>query len=138
MTSKHLSGVLIIALSFVLRMPAEAQFCCNTAGSKPFISGGTIVGVVIGTAAVVAVVVVVVVHYSKKRAITGCVVSGQSGMTLTDEKDKQIYTLSGDMTDIKPGDRMKLKGKKVKPKAPDKTRVWEARQVSKNYGACSP
>jgi hypothetical protein len=31
-----------------------------------------------------------------------------------------------------------LKGKKVKPKAPDKTLVWEARHVSKNYGACSP
>jgi hypothetical protein len=26
----------------------------------------------------------------------------------------------------------------VKPKAPDKTLGWEARQVSKNYGACSP
>jgi hypothetical protein len=84
------------------------------------------------------VATVVIVHYSKKRAITGCVVSGESGMTLTDEKDKQTYMLSGDTTDIKPGDRMKLKGKKVKPKGPDKTLVWEARQVSKNYGACPP
>jgi hypothetical protein len=138
MTSKHLSGVLIIALSFVLRMPAEAQFCCTTTGSKPFVSGGTIVGVVVGAAAVVAVVAVVVIHYSKKRAITGCVISGESGMTLTDEKDKQIYMLSGNTTDIKPGDRMKLQGKRVKPKSADKTVVWEARQVSKNYGACSP
>jgi len=59
-------------------------------------------------------------------------------MTLIDEKDKQIYMLSGNTTEIKPGDRMKLQGKKVKPKGPDKTLVWEARRVSKNYGACSP
>jgi hypothetical protein len=84
------------------------------------------------------VATVLVIHYSKKRAITGCVISGESGMTLAEEKDKQIYTLSGNTADIKPGDRMKLQGKKVKPKAPDKTLVWEATQVSKNYGACPP
>jgi len=83
-------------------------------------------------------VTALVIHYSKKRAITGCVVSGQNGMTLIDEKDKQIYMLSGDTTGIKLGDRIKLKGKKVKPKAPDKALVWEASQMSKNYGACSP
>jgi hypothetical protein len=90
------------------------------------------------TAAALVVVTVVVIHYSKKRAITGCVLAGDSGMTLTEEKDKQIYMLSGDTTNIKPGDRMKLQGKKVKPKAPDKTLVWEARQVAKNYGTCPP
>jgi hypothetical protein len=59
-------------------------------------------------------------------------------MTLVDEKDKQIYMLSGDTTDIKPGDRMKLQGKKVKSKPPDKTLGWEASQVTKNFGACPP
>jgi hypothetical protein len=58
-------------------------------------------------------------------------------MTLIDEKDKQIYTLSGDTTDIKPGDRMKLQGKKVKPKDPE-TLVWEAKKVTNDYGACHP
>jgi hypothetical protein len=138
MSSKHAGCVaLIIALSFVLHVPAEAQFCCTTTGSKPFVSGGTIVGVVVGVAVVVAVVTVAIVHYSKKRAITGCVVSGDSGMTLTDEKNKQIYTLSGDTAGIKPGDRMKLQGKKVKPKGP-KTRVWETKDVAKDFGTCQP
>ena len=135
MTSKYAwCGVLIVALGVALAKPAEAQFINGQIGP----SAGPIVAGIVGTAAAVVVVTVLVIHYSKKRAISGCVISGESGMTLTDEKDKQTYTLSGDTTDIKPGDRMKLQGKKVKPKDPDRTLVWEARQVSKNYGACSP
>jgi hypothetical protein len=135
MTSKYAwCGVLIVALGVALAKPAEAQFINGQIGP----SAGPIVAGIVGTAAAVVVVTVLVIHYSKKRAITGCVVSGQSGMTLVDEKDNQTYMLSGDTTGIKPGDRMKLKGKKVKPKPPDKALVWEARQVSKNYGACSP
>jgi hypothetical protein len=135
MTSKYAwCGILIVALGVGLAKPAEAQVINGQVGP----SGGPIVAGIVGTAAALVVATVLVIHYSKKRAITGCVVSGQSGMTLIDEKDKQIYTLSGDTTDIKPGDRMKLKGKKVKPKAPDKTLGWEANQVTKNYGACPP
>ncbi len=135
MTSKYAwCGVLIVVLGLALAKPAEAQFINGQIGP----SAGPIVAGIVGTAAALAVVTVLVIHYSKKRAITGCVVSGDSGMTLIDEKDKQIYMLSGDTTDIKPGDRMKLKGKKVRPKSPNKTLVWEARQVSKNYGACPP
>jgi hypothetical protein len=135
MTSKYAwCGVLMIALGVALAQPAEAQFINGQIGP----SAGPIVAGIVGTAAAVVVVTVLVIHYSKKRAITGCVVPRQTGMTLIDEKDKQTYMLSGDTTDIKPGDRMKLKGKKVKPKGPDKTLVWEARQVSKNYGACPP
>ncbi|MGB6677139.1 MAG: hypothetical protein WBE44_10645 [Terriglobales bacterium] len=135
MTSKYAwCGVLIIAFGVAVATPAEAQFINGQIGP----SAGPIVAGIVGTAAAVVVVTVLVIHYSKKRAITGCVVSAQSGMTLIDEKDKQTYMLSGDTTGIKAGDRMKLKGKKVKPKDPDRTLVWEARQVSKNYGACSP
>jgi hypothetical protein len=76
----------------------------------------------------VVVVAVLAIHYSKKRAITGCVVSGVNGMSVTDEKDKQVYKLSGTTTGTKPGDRMRLQGKKVKPKGADKTLVWEARE----------
>src|SRR5580704_12527089 len=122
MTSKYAwCGVLMIAISGALAVPAEAQIISEPIGP----SGGPIIGAIVGTAASVVVATVVVIHYSKKRAITGCVISGESGMTLTDEKDKHIYTLSGNTTDIKPGDRMKLHGKKVKPKGPDKTLDWK-------------
>ena len=112
---KVLSAVLIIALTFALCIPVEAQ------NSGKIVSNGTIAGVIVGVVAGVAVVAVVAIHYSKKRTITGCVNSGANGMTVTDEKDKQIYALSGDTTNIKPGDRMRLQGKKAKSKGPDKT-----------------
>ena len=127
---KVLSGVLIVALSFGLCLPVEAQ------NSGKIVSNGAIAGVIGGVAAGVAVVAIVAIHYSKKRTITGCVNSGASGMTVTDEKDKQIYALSGDTTNIKPGDRMRLPGKKVTSKGPDKTLVWEVKKVAKDFGVC--
>ena len=57
MVSKYLSGVLIITLSFVLCMPAEAQ------NSGKIVSNGTIAGVIM------AVIAIVAIHYSKKRTI---------------------------------------------------------------------
>jgi hypothetical protein len=59
-------------------------------------------------------------------------------MTVTDEKDKQIYALSGNTTGIKPGDRMKLQGRKEKARGPDKMLVWEAKEVTKDFGVCQP
>jgi hypothetical protein len=134
MASKYLSAILIIALSFVLCMSAEAQIHLNLPGP----SGAEVAGAIVGAAAVVVVVVIVVVHYSKKRTITGCVSAGANGMTVTEEKSGQIYVLSGNVAGIKPGDRMKLQGKKIKPEAPDKTLAWEARKVTKDFGVCQP
>lgn len=108
-------GVLIIALSVALAGPANAQ------GEGEIGYSGPVVGPIVGAIAAVAVVTVVVIHYSKKTAIAGCVNSWGSRITFADEKDKQIYALSGDTADIKPGDRIKLPGKKVKLKGPDKT-----------------
>jgi hypothetical protein len=134
MSQKYLwRGILIVVLSVALATPARAQ-----SGGKIGPSNGTIVGAIVGVAAALVVVAVVAIHYSRKRAITGCVNSAGSGMTVTDEKDKQIYTLSGNTTSIKPGDRMKLQGKKVKSKGADKTLVWEAKAVTKDFGVCQP
>lgn len=132
MGPKVLSAVLIAALTFALSIPVEAQ------NSGKIVSNGTIAAVIVGVVAGVAVVAIIAIHYSKKRTITGCVNPGADGMTVTDEKDKQIYVLSGDMTNIKPGDRMRLQGKKKKSKGPDKTLVWEASKVIKDFGVCQP
>ena len=132
MISKCVSGVLIIALSFVLCIPTEAQ------NSGKIVSNGTIAGVIVGVVAGVAVIAIVAIHYSKKRTITGCVNSGENGMTVADEKDKQTYTLSGDTTSIKPGDRMRWQGKKVKSTGPHKPLEWEARKVARDFGVCRP
>lgn len=57
-------------------------------------------------------------------------------MTITDEKDRQIYALSGSTTAVKPGNRMKFQGKKVKSN--NKTLVWEAKGAPKDLGVCPP
>jgi len=139
MTSKYLSGVLILALSFALCLPVEAQSPNVLAPGSTFgPSKGEVVGIIVGAAAVVAVVVFVVIHYSKKRSVTGCVNSTENGMTIADEKDKRVYKIVGDTLGVKPGDRVKLHGKKKKSNGADKTLVWETENVTKDFGACRP
>lgn len=52
--------------------------------------------------------------------------------------DKRVYVLSGNMAGVKPGDRLKLQGKKVKPTGSEKTLGWEATKVAKDFGVCQP
>jgi hypothetical protein len=131
MTSKYISGVLIIALGLALTTPARARDLQSTAGEAA-------VGIGAAAAAVVVVVIIGAVHYSKKRSITGCVAPVGNGMTITDENSKRVYALSGNALGIKPGERMKLKGQKMKTAGPDKLLGWEATKVSKDFGVCQP
>ena len=57
-------------------------------------------------------------------------------MTVTDEKDKQSYSLFGNTTNVKPGDRMRLQGKNARSKGNDKTPMWETSKVTKDFGVC--
>jgi hypothetical protein len=125
-------AVLVVALSLAFSAPAKADNLDN-AGRN------IVIGIVAVTAAVAVVVTVVIMHESRKdRTITGCVKSRENGTTnITDEKDGQVYTLSGDTAGIKPGDRMKLKGKKAKPKG-EQSRVWVATGVTHDFGVCQP
>ena len=132
MGPKLISASLIIALSFVLCAHAEAQ------KSGKIVSNGTIAGVIVGVVAGVAVIAIVAIHYSKKRTITGCVNSGTDGMTVTDDKDGRTYALVGDTTDIKPGVRMKLQGKKARSKGHDKILAWKTGKVTQDFGVCHP
>jgi hypothetical protein len=126
--------VLIVALSAALSSGAEAQ----TGGGK-IVSNGTIAGVIVGVVAAVVIVTYVVIHEStKKRSITGCVIPARDGMSVTDEKDKRSYALSGDTANVKAGDRVTLQGKRIKPKDAGKPVAWETKTISKNFGACQP
>ena len=66
MTSKHVSGGLILALAVALAPSARADTLKTD-------SHEIVAGIVAVAAAVTIIVIVVAVHYSKKRAITGCV-----------------------------------------------------------------
>jgi hypothetical protein len=122
--------ILIFVLSVGLALPARAD---NPEKVLILIGATT-------TAAAVAVVVAVasVHHRRKKIVITGCVISGETGMSVTDEEDRNSYALSGNTTGITPGDRVRLRGKKMKLKGFGKTLAWEAKEVIKDFGVCQP
>ena len=123
---------LIIVLCAALATPARADKLQSDAHNIE-------VGIVVVVAAIVVVTIVLVRHEAKKdRTITGCVSSAGGGLAIADENDRQIYELAGNTAGITPGDRMKLKGKKVKSKGPDHTHVLVATRVSKDFGVCQP
>ncbi len=144
MTSKCVSWVLLVALVFALGKPAAAQKrdIGIAGGGKPIggVSSAEAVGIVVVVSAVVAVAITVVVLHERRKDknITGCVSSASSGMTITDEKDKQAYALIGNTAGITPGERMSLKGKKVKSNDADHTLAWAATKVNKDLGVCQP
>jgi len=113
--------VLIAILCVGLIRPARAE-TLNAAGDQ------IIAGIVVVSAAVAVGIVFIVLHEKHKtQTITGCVVSGQ----LTDDKDKQVYKVSGDPGWLKQGDRMTLEGKR-------RGKVFQARSVIKDLGVCPP
>ena len=127
-------GILAFILCVALTKPASAQ----TGGGK-IVSNSTIGGAIAGAVAGVVVLVIVVYEVSKKKAVTGCVTTGEHGLTLTDEADSQSYSLTGHTADVKTGDRMKLRGHKVSKKdGGTKTTSWEVQKVDRDFGACRP
>ncbi len=119
-------GALVFVLCLGLSTPARAD--------KPSDEAAGIIVIVVVAIGLTLGVAFVAVHYSRKRNLTGCVVSGPGGMSVTDEGDKKIYTLSGNTAGITPGNRMKLHEKKIKSQPPDKMLIWETSKVSKDFG----
>jgi hypothetical protein len=140
--TKCLSAPLIVALVFVLCLPAGAQHPNIIApGSHIGPSKGEVVGITVGAiAAVVGVVIIAVllVHHSHRgRTITGCVAAAQNGFTVSNEKDKLVYALSGDTAGVKAGERMRLQGRKIDPNSGSPL-GWQVSQIQKDYGPCQP
>jgi len=124
-------GVLIVALCMILAIPTQADQLSDDARNA-------VIGIVAVSVALVVIIVVVVHESKKKRTVTGCVTSGANRMSVTDEKDKRIYALSGNTADIKPGDRVTLQGKKSTPKGANAPLAWEVNKETKDFGACQP
>ncbi len=122
-------AVLVVALIAFLAAPARAE-SLQTAGEQ-VLAGTIAVSVAIGV-----LVTFLILHQKHKKAtITGCVNSTANGMSMTDEKDKRTYALSGDPVGLKPGERMTLEGKR---KQSGQARVFQAQAVTKDYGVCQP
>lgn len=97
-------------------------------------SGADITAGIVGVAAG-AITTFLVYHYSThNHKLKGCAVSSPAGLQLINEGDKQTYELTGDVGLIKPGERVRLSGKKLKTDRSHEQFV--VTKVSKDYGAC--
>ena len=128
-----LPASIALALCLLPAMPAFPQ----SGGGHIGPSNGEIVGIIAGVAAGLTVVGVLVYHQTHKHAsITGCVASGAEGLTLQNEKDKRVYALSGDSAALKAGERVTVKGKKVKDSTGKPS--FQVDRLTKDFGSCNP
>ena len=120
----------IAVLGLALTAPARAE-SLDTAGKQ------IIAGIVVVSVAIAVGVTLLILHEKHKTSpITGCVASEAGRLSLIDDKDKRVYTLSGDPAGIKPGDRMTLEGKRRQERG--KTPIFESHSVTRDFGACQP
>jgi hypothetical protein len=132
-TTRLLSGILVTLL---LSGPCFAQYGGGSTGggstTGSYGSGKTI-GLGVGAAAAGAGVLYLTLRH--RGSVTGCVEAGNDGLSLVDEQKHQTYSLMPGSTDLKPGERVQVKGKRSKDGAG--TKIFEANRVVKNLGACS-
>lgn len=125
-----LRGSVVVVLCLVLAIPGFPQ-----SGYGPNISNGEIAGVLVAAGAVIGVVIYVAYRQTHKHpSVTGCVGSGGGGLTLTNAKDKKVYALSGNLSAVKEGQQVKVKGKKSKDATG--TLLFQVEQVTKDLGVC--
>jgi hypothetical protein len=73
------------------------------------------------------------IHH-RSPAMTGCSSLSSDTLILRNEADQKIYTLAGDIADIKAGDRIKLSGKKDLDASGKRSFLVD--KVVKDYGPC--
>lgn len=69
------------------------------------------------------------------HSLNGCAISGANGLEIKNRGDDQTYSLVGAVSAIKPGDRVRVSGKKAK-KSAGSAPQFVVEQLSKDYGAC--
>ena len=145
----------IATLSFAVCGVASAQYggggmpgSGGTAGSSGYTppsggySSGKAIGIGVGAAAGAAVGIVLLVrhhHHSEQKEhqtyVTGCTQFIEAGITLTDEKDNQTYSVVTNNKALKAGERIALKGVLVATDGPGNP-TFQMRSMIKDYGAC--
>jgi hypothetical protein len=135
---KFFAVVMVLALCAI---SAVAQYTGGTGGTTPgttspsytprsYSSKGAIIGGVVGGAALAGGLLLW--HAHKRATVVGCV--GPNGTTLMSEKKKQTYSITaGKGVDLKPGDRVKVSGKKI---GKNEDLALQVDHLQKDYGSC--
>jgi hypothetical protein len=93
---------------------------------------GKAIGIGVGAAAGAGVALFLVMHHH--GAVTGCVRQTDDGLRLVDEKKNKSYALEPGSVDVKPGDRVELKGKKSSGNGG--SAMFEPTKLVKSMGSC--
>lgn len=138
MLSKVLSLITLLA---VCAISALAQQYPGTGGTMPgtpgttytprsYSSKGAIIGGVVGGAALAGGLLLW--HAHKRATVVGCV--GPNGSTLMSEKNKQTYSITSDKgVELKPGERVKVSGKKI---GKNEDFALQVDRLREDYGSC--
>ena len=123
-------GILLLCLC-LLPVQTQAQTDLKSQGNE-------IVAGVVATVVVLGVVIGVVIHHANSEpAIKGCAVTGPNGLELKNEGDGQTFQLLGITSDVKPGDRVRVQGKKKAiGKSNSGNPTFLVEKLAKDYGAC--
>ena len=120
----------VCALLVTTTVTAKAQF----SGIGPTKSEVVGIGIGIGAAgAAIGIGVYYAVRHN--HSVTGCAFVTPDGLRLRTEGDSQTYSLVGEIAAVKPGDRIRISGKKEKVDATG-PRLFLVERVSKDFGSC--
>jgi hypothetical protein len=138
-----------ISLALALAGPASAQYGGGGMGSgtgstgmgstgtgstgygSPSYGSGKAIGIGVGAAAGGAAVLYLALHHA--GIVTGCVQSGDDGLTIVDDKNKSYRLMPGG-ADLVPGERVELRGKKSQPGPTGAS--FQPKKLVKNLGSC--
>ncbi|HZO99096.1 MAG TPA: hypothetical protein VFD30_02265 [Terriglobia bacterium] len=91
-------------------------------------------GIAIGAAAAAGVAVAYLALHNR-GTVSGCVETADGGPQLVDPKNKRTYALIPGSADLKPGERVSLKGRKIRSDNGEMS--FEVQEVKKDYGPCA-
>jgi hypothetical protein len=133
-----------ISLALALAGPAFAQYGGGGAGMgggtgtgttgtamPSYGTSGKAIGIGVGAAAGGAAVLYLALHHA--GTVTGCVQSGDDGLTIVDDRKKTYRLMSGG-ADLVPGERVELRGKKSS--ADGAGQSFQPKKLVKNLGSC--
>jgi hypothetical protein len=104
-------------------------------------SSGKAIGIGVGAATGAAVGIALLVRHHHHAAnktqtyVTGCTQSVQEGISLTNEKDNQTYSIMSGSNSLKAGERMTLKGVVVTTDGSENPK-FQIQGLIKDYGTC--
>jgi hypothetical protein len=120
--------------TLLLSAPAFAQYG-GGGSAAPSYGSGKAIGVGVGVAAAGAGVLYLTLHH--RGSLTGCVEASDNDapLSLVDDKKHETFSLLPGSADLKPGERVELRGKRSKDGKGAQT--FQVSKVVRNLGGCS-